>query len=820
MQVQPLDTAAGYNRRTMNSSPSTNRMPAPARAIRLRWPLACVSAVLACLLAAVSDGLAQERHRYEACLADGSRLFAARLTEWSPTRPTFKLDERQIAAGPPAARWVRDQRAAVGPPPASWVETWTGDCLPGEVIRFVDPRESPYRIQPAHWIVRTLTVSRPPQLELHAPIRVVAKAVRRIVWQQTFRHYRAGTVVLTDGRQFEFRAARWEADSVNLLTESGPRTFSFTELAELNLPLLSPWTAYFDELAVVAPDPEDVLFQAEAAHGLVATTSWRRQRTIVPPDPEKSVHWIHGIQPAWSLDVIWLPGSEIATRRFFAPWEVPLSRVIPDQVSQRSSLAQNGRPWQRDRSVEGTPLRCGAAAFGWGFGVHATNELHFPLPPFDVGFRCQVGLDQLAGDGGCVQARVLLDDAVRHVVYESPLLVGSDQTVGIDIGKLPGAAAQRRLILEMNEAHATRPVGADPLDIRDSADWLDPILVLDRPRLAETLVGRTERQIAAWSQWQIGNDPPPRLRFSHVWDELSDIEPAFRLAVCVDGTVSLRLRQIRRLQPEDRFLVVVASCPRQSAVPIHVRVSANRASLASFDVPVLDRNHLQLSPLVIPLESLRDSLQTPVEFEIQQSPGTLETPVQWHAIHFAQHHPTTYEVFDERGSWTSTSPGLHNPAVVAASEDAYSGLVTVRLTPNGESQCDLAPPLAIREFPEIGQYRYLRLAFRKRGGGQIRFRLVADVDGQSIMNYVAGSGDGPQIETSPRQKPHQIFEGELNDRWTVVTRDLTRDFGEMNLRAIAVHVPDGRDAELDSVYLLRSLDEPARRPPADDQSPK
>ena len=102
------------------------------------------------------------------------------------------------------------------------------------------------------------------------------------------------------------------------------------------------------------------------------------------------------LQPAWSLDPIWVHFPTIRTRWHFLPKEVPLSLITPSRVEQRSLLGHE-QPWQTDRNVRGGTLLAGDRPYGWGFGVHTTSELWFDLPHAARAFQSRVGLDRLAG---------------------------------------------------------------------------------------------------------------------------------------------------------------------------------------------------------------------------------------------------------------------------------------------------------------------------------------------------------------------------------------------------------------------------------------
>src|SRR5262249_1144717 len=145
-------------------------------------------------------------------------------------------------------------------------------------------------------------------------------------------------------------------------------------------PPIDPWTAWFDELAALCPSQNTRLMQLETAAGLRATASLARFTARFEGNSADSDRWVHGVQPAWSLDILWIPFREVAIYRSFAPNGAPLSQISPRQVKHESALA--GPPkWQVDRSVTGAPLRSAAQEFGFGFGVAGGTELSFGIPP-------------------------------------------------------------------------------------------------------------------------------------------------------------------------------------------------------------------------------------------------------------------------------------------------------------------------------------------------------------------------------------------------------------------------------------------------------
>ena len=224
--------------------------------------------------------------------------------------------------------------------------------------------------------------------------------------------------------------------------------------------------------------------------------------------------WHHVIQPAWSLDALRVPFSRICMRWSFVPGRVPLSRVHPT-----TSVAPPLLPWRVNRNSEGQFFHSGGQQYGWGFGVHAYSELSFTLPPYATSFQARLGLDRIVDTGGCVRARVFLGSTTEKPLYASGLLIGSTKTVAtgsIAIGA-PGKGP-KRLILQADIAHRDRPPGADPLNIRDKLDWLDPVIGFDAAGLQDVVHRKALEQLHPWKGWTVKFDKRGQYTWtSHLW---------------------------------------------------------------------------------------------------------------------------------------------------------------------------------------------------------------------------------------------------------------------------------------------------------------
>ena len=449
-------------------------------------------------------------------LADGQRISGPAIWDWDTSGAILKLNGHPLPGPRNPVRWLRDDTLTVAQTPKAFVEMISGDCLPGTLLGASLDREQSANVAiPAHLVVRPSVRLRDSDGHALHEVRVLARMVRRIMWQRIPQgRCLPGTLLRRNGQRIAFRGHRFLRAAVQLLAESAVTEVPLDEIAELHLPQIDPWKTYYEELAALAPDLGVRLFQIETSSGLIATSSTTRFQLVTYSDSAGPNSWYHLIQPAWSLDAFAVPHREIHLHRYFTADEVPLSRIAPVWAKNRSAL-HAGLRWQVNRNVNGRPLQNGEDAFGWGFGVHGRSELKFPLPSTARGFRTRMKLDRAVADGGCVRTVVTLsaggpeEDIARYKtlreLYRSKVFIGS-KTV-LDSGDMPLPAAgenqARLLTLAVDPVNVGRPKGADPLDIRDTLNWLEPVVLLDKKTLAAEVRRSGARAIPAWKGWTL-----------------------------------------------------------------------------------------------------------------------------------------------------------------------------------------------------------------------------------------------------------------------------------------------------------------------------
>lgn len=560
----------------------------------------CSAAVVLALGAEAHAAEAKPRvdpTRYLGEWIDGTHLSGEALGPWHETKASPILAGRELLNADRPIRWVIDNALTAAGPPEPAVELAGGDCLPGRVVGYSDGTGSfERRVAPHLTIAMSIPVDWPDGPS-RPNVRVALPWLKRIVWQRVTNRYQPRSLFFPDGRQMTFRAVRFSATGVQVFREGAIREIGFGEIAELHFPAIDPWEAYFDQLSGLSPGPSARLATWETTTGLRVMGTTERFRARSHGAADQPANWYHLIQPAWCLDSLWVRHDTIRVRAYFQPHEVPLTRVEPSAARSQSDLG-GVWPWLTDRNVDSTALESGGAAYPWGLGVHAASELEFPLPAAARSFRTRLGLDHLAGRGGCVKANVYFNSIRAQPAYASPWIVGSGEV--LDTGPLAfrdPLHPPERLILQVDPGHQGRPPGADPLDIRDVLDWLTPVVTLDPERIPDEVLRRSPRQVAAWQGWKVVTGDAEGVQLVNRWDESNPHDVGFRLLTAV-GQQPLRLTGKLASRPyRDQLLLFV--CRPPDATPSKLEVRVDGLPVAQFDIPV--RGSAQFPALAVSL---------------------------------------------------------------------------------------------------------------------------------------------------------------------------------------------------------------------------
>jgi DNA (cytosine-5)-methyltransferase 1 len=165
--------------------------------------------------------------------------------------------------------------------------------------------------------------------------------------------------------------------------------------------------------------------------------------------------------------------------------------------------------------------------------------------------------------------------------------------------------------------------------------------------------------------------------------------------------------------------------------------------------------------------------------------------------------PSLVTLFDEESGFASLFGESSGGAKVRVQDkDAFNGKLCLAVTPQQVYRAAMPGwSFAITEKPAAGEFRYLRLAWRKEGGNGVMVQFARDgAWGGTTRRVHAGLND--------LKWPSTKVSDELPRKWTVVTVDLWKEFGgNGTLTGIALVPINGTAAYFDALYLARTLDD-------------
>ena len=763
--------------------------------------------------------------RYAAMFSDGQRVEEAEVREWVEANSQPKIGGKAIFDAAVPARWIIDRQQPPGAEALMFVEFFGGDRLAGEVVSFRPDSGTPYEHLPAHLVVKPVSEVQPPDDPLLSEVRVTTEWVRRVVWQRVANEdYRPGTVWLRSGAMLTYRTLRWGDGVVTLLTSDGLKELSFVELGEVHLPKLDPWACYYDQLAALSPQLKSRLMQLDTTDGSRWTTSTERFQARHHGDRNRPEQWYQLLQPAWSLDPVWLRFRTVRAWRFFAPTDVPLSNFQPIEVKQASVFGSGWR-WRTNQNVQQGPLQSASLEFGWGFGVQASCDLTFEWPESARAWRVQYGLDRTAGSGGFAKLAFLV--GIGQTAGPQPNLQGS-QTVGdtgwLTLPTLP--SDQRRLTLHADMAHEDRPPGADPFDIRDAVNWYEPEIRLDPALLEAEVAARSGARLNGLHGWTVSPGDARSLKVVNVVDAINPRDPQYRLVARTADRFYIASRKLK-VGSQHRWLSVVASRFQPETSPTFVQVKIDGRSLGEFEVP-LRTAPSDPDPILLPVHEHQGRT---VNVELIVFGTDEKSLVDWRGFALTADRPGVLPIFEDDPQFASLL-NRGTGTVTLDEEQPYSGKASLRVTPDAGDNAQIPGlDVTIADQPRLGQYRYILFAWKQPRGTKLElqfandgrlgeliaqqllrvdrlkgkpahgprgFRVAADDRGLR-HGYTYDAGTQRQSAGSPLR-----LNGAMPKEWQPLQRDLYGDFGVFNLTGLSLRCIDGEAAWFDHIYLART----------------
>ena len=793
-----------------------------------------------------ADAAETKQPRFRASFSDGTFKDSDQFVNWfdDKTQPTLQGQQLFAAANP--MRWLMDRSQPLPEQPKAYVEFIGGDRMPGRVITYHSGTENIYRPRQSYLLIEPSIDLTFPGRQWDVPLRVATRWLKRVVWEsQGGISIPPSTARLKDGRQFKFRSLRWRKDRIALLLEEGIQQFDYGQLAEIHFAVKDHWDAYYDQLAVLTPNCDKALLQIETSNGLTATTSMDRFQAHFSGDKRKSDNWLQTIQPAWSLDPICVRVSKVWMWRHFLPHQVPLCLVAPTSVEQKSTFGSGWR-WQLNRSVTGELLETGGQQFGSGFGVHAMCRLQFPLPLIAAHVKSRIGLERSVGSGGCAKGIIALSTTPDQPLWQTDIMIGAANYRDSGLLNLTiDPSKQANLVLTADPVIDGRPQGADPFDIRDSVNWVDPELWLHSDKLKAEVAQRFGTNLAMEEDWELEGS----IARKQFWDTSFATDPRYT-SVIRPTAKFVKFRRELDIGRRDAWLSVIATRPTADATLSQCVVSVNGKALAEFEIParVVGQHP---NPVVIPVRQFQGKEAT---VELTQIATDDKSWVDWQAVLITEMPPGLLRVFEDEASFPKKLKFEQEEfAAILHEEMPYRGASCVKILTPMATLGKMSEKVVIRETPAIGEYRYLRFAWKKPVGDMLCVEIGHDgrfgapgendadipIDRNNRIDEIRqrngrafnlrGNTIGFRYDqgTGTDEYEKQVRLGSSVPReWGALNRDLYTELGDFNFTGLRLRNFEG-EAQFDHIYLARSNDDfrfvdellkPFDTPPEDDEN--
>ena len=467
-----------------------------------------------------------------------------------------------------------------------------------------------------------------------------------------------------------------------------------------------------------------------------------------------------------------------------------------------------------------------------------------------------------------------LSNSPTSLFYRSDQMIGSTKTIDTNWINIPGRNDPTiQLVLIADPSINERPKGADPYDIRDCLNWIEPEWRVDRAKLEIEVKARLSGRLPALQDWTLTSSLPPS---AGSLDE--DVEAAAKVATKPPGLAPVQLvnyldesvtedicyrlafsptqRFVRmsrkwKLGPKDRWLSICLSRLKKDSPLASVQIRVNGATQIEQLIP--ERvSRLDQDPVVI---SLKEFVGQTVRIDVVAIADAEGVQLDWRGATVTEHPPGLMPIFDEDPAFLAQLIDGEGEARIST-DNAHHGNAALVVSPLERSNARIqGMQHAIREYPQIGEYRLLRFAWRKEDGKGIGLRVAHDGQlglppldpetGQPKPGAQAAPRTGAQRQRTPRRRvnpddrgarfgyeysagttgntePTHKLDNKTPTDWVVQTRDIFGEFGAFDLTGFGFVCPDGTAAWFDGIYLARNQSDfewipvdPPATPPAD-----
>jgi hypothetical protein len=138
-----------------------------------------------------------------------------------------------------------------------------------------------------------------------------------------------------------------------------------------------------------------------------------------------------------------------------------------------------------------------------------------------------------------------------------------------------------RLRLVADSRATKRPTGADPLEIRDFVDWLEPLVIADQVRLSREVRQIWPAAIGPLAGWSLDGDWQPGSQ----WRPGGRPRPGFRQEIVL-GAEPFRMSRELNVNNEHHHLWIYASRVAGRSSPVDMRISIAGHEVARREIPI------------------------------------------------------------------------------------------------------------------------------------------------------------------------------------------------------------------------------------------
>nr|MBC8291066.1 hypothetical protein [Planctomycetota bacterium] len=330
-------------------------------------------------------------------------------------------------------------------------------------------------------------------------------------------------------------------------------------------------------------------------------------------------------------------------------------------------------------------------------------------------------------------------------------------------------------------------------------------------------------------------NPNPGINVTGFRDDTIPEGPRYRLALQPQDQFVALSRKLK-VEADDKWLAICVSRHPAATTPTLAQVRINGKAVLQQLVP--DRaGRADPDPILAPVAQAAGKDANVEVVLIAQGDKSL---VDWRGATLLTRRPGLVKLFDEEEAFLKKLGEGEGEASLATTEKS-SGDVSLKLTV-GELSHVIDGGFSIREHPQLGEYRYLRFAWKKDGGSGIGLRIghdgefgVPDVEaGQKRPRAIAarqvkalvlrnqqrrirnpravektdarGAQFGYQYDAGTRkvEEPTLRLDRKIPANWTPQGRDIFGEFGSFALTGLGFSCPDGKAAYFDGIYLART----------------